>query len=50
MGAWYTQETGMKTQLPHLPHLTPHTRHLLLAYVIALVLLTIPAEVLSVVW
>jgi hypothetical protein len=34
---------------PHRPHLTAHARHVLLAYVIALVLLTIPAEVLSLV-
>jgi hypothetical protein len=32
---------------PHLPHLKPHTRHVLIACVIALVLLTVPAEVLS---
>jgi hypothetical protein len=28
---------------PHLPHLKPHTRHVLIACVIALVLLTLPA-------
>jgi hypothetical protein len=32
---------------PHLPHLKPHTRHVLIACVISLVLLTAPAEVLS---
>jgi hypothetical protein len=32
---------------PHLPHLKPHTRHVLIARVIALVLLAVPTEVLS---
>jgi hypothetical protein len=31
----------------HLPHMKPHTRHVLLALVMALVLLTVPAQVLS---
>jgi hypothetical protein len=35
---------------PHLLHLKPHTRHLVIACFIALVLLTIPAEVFSRSW
>jgi len=35
---------------PHLLHLKPHTRHVVLAFFIALVLLTIPAAVLSRSW
>jgi hypothetical protein len=47
----------MKPQLPqmhltqmHRLHMKPHTRHVLLACILALVLLTVPAEVLSRVW
>jgi hypothetical protein len=39
--------SGVPYMHPHLPHLDPHTRHVLIACVIALVLLTAPAEVLS---
>ncbi len=44
MGARNSEKTGLKADLRHL---SAHRRHLLLAYVIALVLLTLPAEVLS---
>jgi hypothetical protein len=32
---------------PHLPYLKPHTRHVVIACFIALVLLVLPTEVLS---
>jgi hypothetical protein len=32
---------------PHLPHMKPHTRHVLIAVVMALVLLSVPAQVFS---
>ena len=44
MGAPHAGEIDMKA---YLPHLSPHRWHVLLACIVALVLLTLPAEVLS---